>query len=118
MGTKSEAIETGYQLPDGTLLLTDVLVAIDFNPKVRGGPVRGGEFAQSHFAQRLRALRQFEGMSLVATIEAMKRLPNLPWTMRDYACHVARGRCIVARNGKLLDHKGNVTTTDARVRGH
>jgi hypothetical protein len=56
MGTKIEAIENGYQLPDGTLEPTDVLVDIDFNSKGRGGPVKGGEPAQSHFARRLRAL--------------------------------------------------------------
>jgi hypothetical protein len=111
MGTKASAIAKGYQLPDGTLEPTDVLVAIDFNSTLPGGPLKGGEFADTHFAQRLRALREFVGMTLDGTIQAMKMHPNMPWNMHDYNCHVARGRCIVGRDGELLDHRGRAPNT-------
>jgi hypothetical protein len=114
METNSWAIENGRALPDGTLKPTDVLVAIDFESKVPGGPLKGGEFANSGIARRLHTLREFVGMTLGETIRAMKTRPNVPWRMSDYHYHVARGRCIVARDGKLLDHKGNVTNWEAK----
>jgi hypothetical protein len=115
MGTKQSAIENGFQLPDGTLEPTDVLIDINFKRKSPSWPVRGGEHANTDIAQRLRALRELRGLSLEETIRAMKAR-KMHWSMREYSCHIARGRCIVARNGKLLDNKGNVTRADASSR--
>lgn len=106
-----EAIERGLQLPDRTLKLTDVLIGVDFNSPLPHGPVR----ANAHYARRLSTLQEFVGMTLEETIRAMKTRSNVPWTMHDYHCHVPRGRCIVARDGKRLDHKGNITDADAEI---
>jgi hypothetical protein len=114
MPTKQWAIDQGLELPPNTLRTTDVLIRVDLDSHVLGGPLRGGKSADTHIARRLHALHDFVGLTLDETIQGMKDRPDVPWGMKDYYCHVARGRCIVARDGKLLDHTGKVTKVDAR----
>ena len=94
MPSRQSAIDKGLQLPPNTLRSTDVLIDIDFQSQLRGGPLMGGEFANTHIARRLRALREFVGLTLAETIEAMRELPNVPWAMFDSASAFCRQKVI------------------------